>query len=128
MDPDNSDEGIDSDSRETADDNKENDSYGIRGNKGNLFLDLCLRVPFGIGFVNSKKCLKQLTQTSSDGICIVQDSGGFLQVIKWAPKSRLGKKLNAQRWEHLWENALVTIKLRAKGMAVFWNHLKILNR
>ena len=87
MDLDNSDEGIDSDSRETADDNKENDSYGIRGNKGNLFLDLCLRVPFGIGFVNSKKCLKKLTQTSSGGICIVQDFGDFL-----------GCKMGDKRW------------------------------
>ena len=92
MDLGHSDEGIDSDNREIVDDNKENDLSGVRGNQGNLFLDLCLRVPFGIGFVNSKKCLKKLTQTSSEGIWIVQDSGGFLQGINGRQKDGLGEK------------------------------------
>ena len=80
MDLGHSDEGIDSNNREIVDDNKENYSFGLRGNQVNLFLDLCLRVPLGIGFVNSKKCLKKLTQTSSEGICIVQDLGDFYRV------------------------------------------------
>ena len=61
MELDHSDEGIGSDNREIVDDNKGNDSFGLRGNQVNLFLDLCLRVPFGIGFVNSKECSKKLT-------------------------------------------------------------------
>ena len=52
-------------------------------------------MPFGIGSVNSKKCLKKLTQTSSGGICIVQDFGIFKD-IKWDPKVGLGK-INTQQ-------------------------------
>ena len=73
------DEGIDSDNREIVDDNKENDSFGLRGNQVNLFLDLCLRVPFGIGFVNSKKCLKKLIQNQK-AFVLSRIQGDFYRV------------------------------------------------
>ena len=92
-----------------------------------FFLDLCLRVPFGIGFVNSKKCSKKLTQTSSEGICIVQDFGDFSGNTMGA-KNWLRKKLNTWIWEYLGENAFSCIKIRAKSTAVFRNHLKIIER